>query len=57
MKDSTPKTKKQLLDEFADACSQLEWLEYTHIPYLIVKLKEFKLTKKDIENYNLEEYL
>ena len=57
MKDSTPKTKKQLLDEFADASSQLEWLEYTHIPYLISKLKEFKLTKKDIENYNLEEYL
>ena len=57
MENSKPKTKKQLLDEFADACSQLEWLEYTHIPYLIVKLKEFKLTKKDIENYNLEEYL
>ena len=57
MKDSTPKTKKQLFDEFADACGQLEWLEYTHIPYLIVKLKEFKLTKKDIETYNLEEYL
>ena len=57
METSNPKTKKQLLDEFADACSQLEWLEYTHIPYLIVKLKEFKLTKKDIENYNLEEYL
>ena len=57
MKDSTPKTKNQLLDEFADASSQLEWLEYTHIPYLISKLKEFKLTKKDIEIYNLEEYL
>ena len=57
MEDDKVKTKKQLLDEFADACSQLEWLEYTHIPYLIVKLKEFKLTKKDIETYNLEEYL
>ena len=57
MKNFKPKTKKQLLDEFADAYSQLEWLEYTHIPYLIIKLKEFKLTKKDIENYNLEEYL
>lgn len=57
MKDSTPKTKKQLLDEFADASSQLEWLEYRYIPYLVEKLKEFKLTKKDIETYNLEEYL
>ena len=57
MENFKPKTKKQLLDEFADACSQLEWFEYTHIPYLIVKLKEFKLTKKDVETYNLEEYL
>ena len=57
MEENKVKTKKQLLDEFADASSQLEWLEYTHIPYLIVKLKEFKLTKKDIETYNLEEYL
>lgn len=51
------RTKKQIINELCDAESELEWLEYSCIPNLKEELCNFKLSKKEIEEFGLEYYI
>ena len=50
------RTKKQIINELCEAESENEWLEYVHIPKLKEELSKFKLTKKEIEEFDLDWY-
>jgi len=54
--ETKKKTKKELLEDLAQSMSQLDWLEYRHIPDLKEQLKQFKLTKEEICEYDLGYY-
>jgi hypothetical protein len=49
------RTKKQIINELCDAESELEWLEYSHIPKLKEELSHFKLSKAEIYEFSLED--
>ena len=58
MEDKVKKrTKRNVIEDLCTAESELEWLEYSCIPNLKKELSKYKLTKKEIQEYSLEEFI
>lgn len=46
--------KEELFDKLSNAQQTIEYLEYVEIPKILKELKELKLTKKEIEENELD---
>ena len=51
------RTKRDIINELCDAENELSWLEYSKIPKLKEELSKFKLTKKEVEEFDLDWYI
>lgn len=53
--NSNKEKRQKLILELTEAENQLGWLEYTEIPRLVKELKKLGITKREIEENNLED--
>lgn len=53
--NSKKQKREELLIKLGEAENELAWLEYKEIPRLIKELKKLGITKREIEENNLED--